>query len=98
MLHQHRTGRKYYVSLDAEEESAATMQAWNQVTQSPLPSISCPPSPLPFSSFVPFPSTRLTPTQCGYVPHEGDWQCVHCHNVNFARHTECKRCARKKNE
>jgi hypothetical protein len=41
---------------------------------------------------------HLTPTQQGYKYFAGDWQCHFCQNVNFARRTECKRCARKKNE
>jgi hypothetical protein len=105
LLHQHRTGEEYYVSEDATEVAEATMQAWDQVMlpTPTLPPMSAPQSPplsiqstySPFKAMIST-SVKLTPTQHNYVHHEGDWQCQHCGNVNFARRNECRRCARPK--
>ena len=27
--------------------------------------------------------------QPGYVPKDGDWKCVLCHNINFKRRKQC---------
>lgn len=105
MLHTHRTGCRYYVLEDTKEVANATMAIWNTETVcSPSPPLlSSPPlltTPTPFvtspsvvSSSLSSPSltqTILTPKQHNYISYIGDWQCLYCHNINFACHTECK--------
>jgi hypothetical protein len=103
LLHQHRTGKDYYVSEDMEEVSQATMQVWNQVVPSitppllslvkPTPSVSTiTPQFIPINSFSSSQSTSLTPTQLTYQPRTGDWSCTKCQNINFAWRIQCKRC------
>lgn len=100
LLHQHRTGKDYYVSEDINEAADATMKVWDTVT-TPSPSIPSLQSDSSFiispnPSFSNLPPIILTPTQKNYFPYPGDWQCNYCDNVNFARRNECKRCARPK--
>jgi hypothetical protein len=93
LLHQHHTGRMYYVSESHSEASAATMQVYNQVVPIQSQKVQQPQLQQQYHK-----QQQLTPTQQGYKPYIGDWTCQFCTNVNFARHNECKRCARSKYE